>query len=101
MTPIGRILDRFAADVDKIDLDLSQSIAQGSSTIFSVLGAVGAITVATKGTFLVPLIPITYAYYVIQKLFRKTSTELQRLTSIAGSPIFVDFSQVLSGTSTI
>jgi len=101
VTPTGRILNRFAADTDKIDLDLTQSIGQGSSTVFSVLGALGAIAVATKGTFFVPLVPISYLYYIIQKWFRKTSTELQRLTSIAGSPIFADFSQVLSGTSTI
>ena len=42
-----------------------------------------------------------YIYYVIQKWFRKTSTELQRITSIANSPIFADFSQTISGTSTI
>ena len=40
-------------------------------------------------------------YFIIQKWFRKTSTELQRVTSIAGSPIFADFSQVLTGTSTV
>jgi ABC-type multidrug transport system fused ATPase/permease subunit len=56
---------------------------------------------ATRGFFLGPLIPIGYAYYLIQKWFRKTSTELQRITSIANSPIFADFSQILTGTSTI
>merc|ERR1719276_620195 len=60
VTPTGRILNRFAADMDKIDLDLTQSIGQGMSTTFSVLGALGAITAATKGTFLIPLIPIGY-----------------------------------------
>lgn len=101
VTPVGRVLNRFASDMDKIDLDLTQSIGQGMGTIFSVLGAVGAIIGATKGTFLVPLVPIGFFYYYIQKWFRKTSTELQRLTSISGSPIFADFSQVLSGTATI
>lgn len=95
------MLNRFAADMDKIDLDLTNSIGQGMGTTFSVLGAIGAICAATKGTFLIPLIPIGYLYYVVQKWFRKTSTELQRVTSVAGSPIFSDFSQVLSGTSTI
>jgi ATP-binding cassette subfamily C (CFTR/MRP) protein 1 len=38
---------------------------------------------------------------LVQKWFRKTSTELQRVTSVANSPIFADFSQTLSGTSTI
>lgn len=101
VTPTGRILNRFAADMDKIDLELTQSLSQGISTLFSVLGAIGAMIAATKGTFLVPLVPIGYAYYLIQKWFRKTSTELQRINSIANSPIFADFSQTLSGTSTI
>ena len=101
VTPTGRILNRFAADMDKVDLELTQSLSQGVSTIFSVLGAIAAMVAATKGTFLVPLIPIGYVYYLIQKWFRKTSTELQRINSIANSPIFSDFSQTLSGTSTI
>lgn len=101
VTPSGRILNRFAADMDKIDQQITQSLGQGFSTIFSVLGAVGAIIAATKGTFLIPLIPIGYIYWMIQRWFRNTSTELQRINSIANSPIFADFSQTLSGTSTI
>lgn len=101
VTPIGRVLNRFAADMDKLDLELTQTISQGVNTVFSVLGALGAIVAATKGTFLIPLVPLGFMYYVIQKWFRKTSTELQRVTSVANSPIFADFSQTLSGTSTI
>mmetsp|Transcript_5471 Transcript_5471/g.6020 ORF Transcript_5471/g.6020 Transcript_5471/m.6020 type:complete len:1426 (+) Transcript_5471:82-4359(+) len=101
VTPIGRVLNRFAADMDKIDLQLTQSLGQGVSTVFNVLGAFGAIIAATKGTFMIPMIPLGYLYYLIQKWFRKTSTELQRVTSVANSPIFADFSQTLSGTSTI
>lgn len=101
VTPIGRILNRFAADMDKVDLELTQTLGQGVNTIFSVLGALGAILVATKGTFLIPLVPLGYVYFLIQKWFRKTSTELQRVTSVANSPIFADFSQTLSGTSSI
>jgi len=101
VTPIGRVLNRFAADMDKIDLELTNSLGQAVSTMFSVLGAVGAIVVATRGTLLVALVPIGYINYVIQKWFRKSSTELQRAASVAASPIFSDFSQMLSGTSTI
>ena len=101
VTPTGRILNRFAADMDKIDLELTQSISQGIATIFNVLGAIGAMIAATRGIFLGPLIPIGFAYHRIQKWFRKTSTELQRVNSIANSPIFADFSQILTGTSTI
>jgi len=101
VTPIGRVLNRFAADMDKLDLELTQTVSQGITTVFQVLGALGAIIVATKGTFIVPLIPLGYVYYLVQKWFRKTSTELQRVTNVANSPIFADFSQTLSGTSSI
>lgn len=101
VTPIGRVLNRFAADMDKVDLELTQTVSQGINTIFQVLGAIGGIIVATKGTFIIPLIPLSIVYYFIQKWFRKTSTELQRVTSIANSPIFTEFSQTLSGTSSI
>ena len=101
VTPIGRVLNRFAADMDRLDLELTQTISQGISTIFNVLGAVVAIIVSTKGSFLIPLMPLGYMYYLVQKWFRRTSTELQRVTSVANSPIFADFSQTLSGTATI
>ena len=64
--------------MDKIDLELVQSLQQGLSMLFSILGAVGAIIAATKGTFLVPMVPLGFVYYLIQGWFRKTSTELQR-----------------------
>lgn len=101
VTPIGRVLSRFAADMDKIDLNLTESLGTALSTMFSVLGAVGAIVAATKGTLLVALIPIGYVNFVIQKWFRKSSTELQRAANVCQSPIFTDFSQMLSGTTTI
>ncbi len=101
VTPTGRILNRFAADMDKIDLELTQSLAQGVGTMFNVLGAVCGIVAATKGTLLLPLIPMGYIYYIIQKWFRRSSTEIQRVESVTRSPIFSDFSQTLSGTSTI
>jgi len=101
VTPTGRILNRFAADMDKIDLELTNNLSQGINCIFTILGALGAMIVATKGAFILPMIPLCFLYYVVQKWFRKTSTELQRITNIATSPIFSDFSQILSGTSTV
>ena len=101
VTPTGRILNRFAADMDKIDLEISQTVAQGLGTVFNVVGAVIGICVATKGVLLIPLIPMSFVYYLVQKWFRKSSTEIQRIENITRSPIFSDFSQTLSGTSTI
>jgi ABC-type multidrug transport system fused ATPase/permease subunit len=101
VTPIGRILNRFAADMDKVDLELTVFMTRGLDAFFNVLGSICAIIAATKGTFLIPLVPLGIMYYWVQQWFRRTSTELQRITKIATSPIFADFSQTLSGTSTI
>lgn len=101
VTPTGRILNRFAADMDKIDLELTNSLAQGTGTMYNVMQSYVTISIATKGAFLVPLVPLTWLYYMVQKWFRKSSTEIQRVENVTRSPIFSDFSQTLSGTSTI
>ena len=87
--------------MDKIDLELTNSLAQGTGTMYNVLQSYITISIATKGTFLVPMIPLAYFFYVVQKWFRKSSTEMQRVENITRSPIFSDFSQTLSGTSSI
>ena len=101
VTPAGRIINRFSHDMDKIDLELGHVMSQGANIVFAVLGAIGAMAAATKGTFLVVLFPLGWVYYRIQKWFRKTSTELGRLFSVTKSPIFADFSQMLAGVTVI
>jgi len=101
ITPIGRILNRFSTDLDRIDLGLPMAVLSAGNSAALVLGSIVAIIISTKGAFLIPLVPILYVYFKIQKWFRKTSTELQRLVNISNSPIFADFAQTLSGTSVI
>ena len=40
-------------------------------------------------------------YYDIQRVFRRTNTAIARLESVTRSPIYADFSEALSGLSTI
>jgi ABC-type multidrug transport system fused ATPase/permease subunit len=100
-TPIGRILNRFSSDLLTIDEELSQTISQMSNAMASVLGAIGAIAGATKGTFLILMVPLIYFYFLIQKFFRATNTSIARLESMSRSPIYADFSQALTGVSSI
>ena len=44
--------------MDKIDLDITNSLGQGMGTLLSVFGAEGAIIAVTKGSFLILLILI-------------------------------------------
>ena len=100
-TPLGRVLNRFSADIEVIDNELGAAMSQVFSSLMNVIGALIAITAATKGTFAPIAIPIVLVYYYISKYYRKTSTELKRLESVSKSPIFALFSEALTGASTI
>lgn len=101
VTPTGRILNRFSSDLLTVDEELSQSVSQGLNSVASVLSAIGAIAGATKGTFLLLLLPIAVFYRLIQRFFKATNTSVARLESISRSPIYADFSQALNGLTSI
>jgi ATP-binding cassette subfamily C (CFTR/MRP) protein 1 len=100
-TPIGRILNRFSSDLVTVDEELTQTISSIANCTVQVLGSVGAIAGATKGTFLVLVVPLLFIYNYLQKYFRSGNTQVARLESISRSPIYADFSQALSGVSSI
>jgi len=50
---------------------------------------------------LVIVIPIFLAYYYVQKQYRSSSRELQRLESIARTPIYAEFGEALKGLHTL
>ena len=100
-TPLGRILNRFSSDIETIDSELGSAMVQVSSSLMNVLGAITAITVATRGVFAPMGIPIMFLYYSISKYYRKSSTEIKRLESLSRSPVFALFSEVLTGSATI
>lgn len=101
VTPQGRILNRFSSDMVIVDEELSQSISQLTNSLFSVFGAIAAIAAATQGIFLILCVPLVVLYEKIQRYFRKSNTAIARLQSVALSPIYTDFSQALTGLSTI
>ena len=84
-----------------VDEELSQTISQLTNSLFSCIGAVGAIAGATKGTFLILCLPLIYIYERIQRYFRKSNTAIARLQSVSLSPIYADFSQALTGLASI
>lgn len=101
ITPTGRIFNRFSSDMETVDSELSGSIIQLVACVINVMGWVAAIAISTKGTFLILMTPLFVLYYKWQHYFRKTSTELKRLTNVSRSPIYSDFSAMLNGVVTI
>ncbi len=101
VTPIGRVINRFSQDMTVVDEDLAGSLSQLMALGGSLLGAIVAISVSTKGTFLILLVFLALLYRMYVSSFRKANLALARLASLAAAPIISEFSQTLSGSSTI
>ncbi|GFT34184.1 multidrug resistance-associated protein 1 [Nephila pilipes] len=99
-TPLGRIVNRFAKDVDTVDVTIPMTLRSWLSCLLQVISTIIVITVQTP-IFLVVVFPISIIYYFIQRFYLSTSRQLKRLESITRSPIYSHFSETLSGASTI
>jgi ABC-type multidrug transport system fused ATPase/permease subunit len=100
-TPLGRILNRFSGDMEKIDEQLPPTLTQMLGTGVSVIGALIAVAVTSNGVLVIALVPLMAFYYYIQWWFRRSSTELQRVESVTRSPIYVSFDATLDGLTSI
>ena len=67
---------------------------------FQVLGTIFVICFNSP-IFIVVIIPLSFAYVFLQRVYVKSSRQLRRLESASRSPIYSHFSETLSGVSTI
>jgi ATP-binding cassette subfamily C (CFTR/MRP) protein 1 len=99
-TPLGRILTRFASDIDQIDSAISSTMQESfefaARGLFSI-GVIVAIMPALAPPFAVTLL----VYRKVANYYRRSSREIKRIDSTRRSPIFADFSQNLAGLVTI
>ena len=86
-TPLGRIVNRFSGDVDKMDVALPESI-QMFMWIVTHIFFIGVIMIWTAPVFIAAVIPLTYIYVRAVNYFRKTNREVKRLDAISKSPIY-------------
>ncbi|XP_072760187.1 multidrug resistance-associated protein 1 isoform X6 [Anoplolepis gracilipes] len=99
-TPIGRIISRFAKDVDILDTSLP---AQISDTIYCLFEVVATLVVISYSTpiFILVIVPIGAIYYFIQRFYVASSRQLKRLESVSRSPIYSHFSESVTGAQII
>jgi ABC-type multidrug transport system fused ATPase/permease subunit len=99
-TPTGRILNRFAHDVDQVDTQISQALEQQME--WSLRAAIALVLVCSiLPSIIIFMLPILWSLNKVGQLFRYTSREVRRLDSTTRSPIYAHFSETLSGLSTI
>ncbi|CAJ1947895.1 unnamed protein product [Cylindrotheca closterium] len=98
--PLGRVLNRFSADVGISDETLPLTIYDFSVGFFMVIG--GVVTASVVLPFiLVALPPLLFYFITLRSTFVKTTRELKRIEGIARSPIFAMIGESLHGMSTI
>jgi len=97
---MGRILNRFSADVGIADDQLPVTLFDFSVLLFMTMGALISTLSALPLTALF-LPPLVWYFIRVRRIFLKTSRELKRIEGTARSPIFNCLSESLSGIVTI
>ena len=99
-TPLGRIVNRFAKDVDVCDQTLPANLRTWLSQFANFVATI--ITIMTViWQFIIVIIPVSIFFYFIQTFYVTTSRQLKRLESVSRSPIYSHFGETISGASTI
>lgn len=99
-TPIGRVLNRFSKDLRAIDEQVIFRYLDTTSTAFLLLSSALVITIATP-LALIAIVPVAWLYLRLQRYVRPSLREVNRVESIAHSPLYAHFSETLSGLSSI
>nr|XP_019045027.1 ATP-binding cassette transporter [Kwoniella bestiolae CBS 10118]OCF23957.1 ATP-binding cassette transporter [Kwoniella bestiolae CBS 10118] len=99
-TPSGRIMNRLSKDMSSIDQEAGEILMYFANSCLSAAAILVVVTVSTPA-FLVALVLIVLAYWLLGSLYVTTNREIKRIDSVTRSPIFISFSEVLVGMSTI
>ena len=101
VTPVGRVLNRFNKDMATIDFELPHSLAMLLGQAFMLIAQVVCIIVSTRGYMAIVIVVALACYYFVQKNFRRSNTDIQRIEAVTRSPIYTDFQSVLLGSPSI
>ncbi|XP_048248325.1 multidrug resistance-associated protein 1-like isoform X3 [Haliotis rufescens] len=99
-TPLGRVLNRFAKDVDVVDILLAPTTFYLITSIIAVLAVIIIISTTTP-LFLCVMIPLMFLYMIVQRFYVASSRQLKRLESVSRSPIYSHFGETITGAVTI
>ena len=99
-TPLGRIMNRFAKDIDTIDNTVADSMRMFVMTFSGIVGAFVLIAIIIPW-FLIAVGVVMIVYSAFAMYYRASARELKRLDAILRSSLYAHFSESLAGLATI
>ncbi|KHJ93661.1 ABC transporter transmembrane region [Oesophagostomum dentatum] len=99
-TPLGRILNRCAKDVEVVDMLLPMNFRYLGMCVLQVICTLIVIVISTP-IFVVVIVPLAIIYYFFLRFYVPTSRQLKRLESTHRSPIYSHFSETIQGAASV
>ncbi|KAH9505166.1 Multidrug resistance-associated protein 5 [Bulinus truncatus] len=99
-TPIGRIINRFSADLDEIDARLPLNAEIFLTNVLQVLAALAIIGYVSPW-FLLSVLPLGFLFFMLMKIFHVCVCELKCLDNITRSPIISHMAVSVQGLACI
>lgn len=99
-TPVGRIINRFSNDVDKIDNNLPQLLSMLFETLMRTAMTLLIVSTAMP-PFALVIVALGIGYSYFQRYYIAIQREMKRLVSVSRSPIFANLHECLTGVETI
>ncbi|KAF2405484.1 ABC multidrug transporter-like protein [Trichodelitschia bisporula] len=99
-TPLGRITNRFAKDIDVMDNTLTDAMRMYFMTL-AMISAVFILIIVYFHYFAVALGPLFIGFCFSAAYYRASAREIKRHEAVLRSSVFVRFSEAVTGISTI
>lgn len=99
-TPLGRITNRFAKDVDIMDNNLTDAMRMYFFTLAMII-SVFILIIVYFHYFAIALGPLFLMFLFSASYYRSSAREIKRHESVLRSGVFARFSEAVSGTASI
>ncbi|KAJ3269825.1 Multidrug resistance-associated protein 1 [Terramyces sp. JEL0728] len=98
--PIGRILNRFSSDVEKLDRNIGYQLLMFTLNLIAIVCNI--ILIAISNYFVLGLFVLIglfiYQWFI---LYRPSNLDLQRILSVSNSPLDAHISETLAGIAVV